>query len=192
MIEQIRSFIAIEIPDDAKHKLGEIEILLKSDGQSGVKWVNPDSIHLTLKFLGNIAANRTEEISAAVKESVRGVSPFQLKIEGLGTFPNLKRAQVVWVGLKGEVEKVENLQQQLERNLEMIGFPAERRAFTPHLTLARVNDRASADERQRIGRRIKETSFEAGVLKVDSINLMKSQLSRQGAVYSRLSKVYLD
>ncbi|MFC2070678.1 RNA 2',3'-cyclic phosphodiesterase [Chloroflexota bacterium] len=190
-MEQIRSFIAIELPDELKQKLVQLEVRLKAEGQSGVKWVNPNSMHLTLKFLGNITADKTSEINAAVKESAQGISPFRLKVEGVGAFPNLRRVQVVWVGLSGEVEKLGSLQQQLEKNLEPLGFPAEKRTFTPHLTLARVNNRVSPDDRQKLGKLIAETSFEAGVLEVNAVNLMKSQLTRQGAIYSRISSVRL-
>jgi 2'-5' RNA ligase len=191
-MEQIRSFIAIELPDKLKLKLGELETQLKSGRQSGVKWVNPDSMHLTLKFLGNIPVDKTGEITGAIGEAARGVSPFSLKVEGLGAFPNLRRVQVVWVGLSGEVEKLSRLQQQLELNLELLGFSPESRAFTPHLTLARVNNRASPDERQALGEQIAETKFESGTFQVSAVSLIKSQLTRQGAIYSRISSVNLS
>ncbi|MFC1901199.1 RNA 2',3'-cyclic phosphodiesterase [Chloroflexota bacterium] len=191
-MEQIRSFIAIELPDELKLKLGQIEANLKTEGQSGVKWVNPDSIHLTLKFLGNIAADRTGEITVAIEKSIQGLSPFQLKAEGLGAFPNLRRVNVVWVGLHGDMEKLKALQQKLESNLEPLGFPPESRAFTAHLTLARVNNRASPEDRQRLGKLISETDFSSEVMDVKAINLMKSQLTRQGAIYSRISTVDLS
>jgi len=190
-VEQIRSFIAIELPDELRLKLGRIEAQLKSGGQSGVKWVNPDSVHLTLKFLGNIAVGRTGEIAGAIEEAAGGVSPFSLKVEGLGAFPNLRRVQVVWVGLSGEIDKLGRLQQRLEANLERLGFPPEKRSFTPHLTLARVNNRATPEERQGLGKHIAETKFEAGAIEVGSISLMKSELTRQGAIYSRISSVKL-
>jgi len=93
-MEPIRSFIAIELPDELKSELTRLEARLKSDNQPGVKWVNPDSIHLTLKFLGNIAADRTGEITRAMENAVQGISPFHLEVKELGVFPNLRRAQV--------------------------------------------------------------------------------------------------
>ncbi len=191
-MEQIRSFIAIELPGELKQKLGELENKLKSGGQQGVKWVNPNSMHLTLKFLGNINVDKTGEITAAIKESTAGVSPFNLKVEALGAFPNLRRVQVVWVGLSGEIDTLGRLQQQLERNLEKLGFSPESRAFTPHLTLGRVNNRVSPDERQGLGRRIAGMEFKAGAFRVDAITLMRSQLTRQGAIYNRISSVNLS
>ena len=190
-MEQIRSFIAIELPDELKLGLDQIEAQLKSEKQPWVKWVEPSSIHLTLKFLGNIAVDRTGDITRAMEEAARGIPPFQLEVKDLGVFPNLKRVQVAWVGLSGEVDKLSQLQQRLESNLERLGFAPESRAFTPHLTLARLRNQASLDERQRFGQLIASTRFEAVTIKVDAISLMRSQLTREGAIYSRLSVVGL-
>ncbi len=191
-MEQIRSFIAIELSDELKQKLSQLEARLNAAGIYGVRWVNPESIHLTLKFLGDIAADRTEEITSVMEDSVRGVSRFRLVVEGLGAFPNLRRVQVAWVGLGGDTEVLKSLQRKIESNLEPLGFPAEKRDFTPHLTLARVNNRASPDDRKKLGKLISETDFTSVTLEVDSVNLMKSQLTRQGAIYSRLSVVNLS
>ncbi len=188
---QIRSFIAIELPDELRQKLGELEARLKSGGQRQVRWVNPNSIHLTLKFLGNITADKVNEITGVMEGVAREIPPFRLEVKGPGVFPNPKRARVAWVGLSGEVDKLLQLQQNLEANLETLGFAAELRAFTPHLTIARVNDVASPEERQKFGELVTGTGFEAGNIKVDAISLMRSQLSRAGAIYSRLGLVRL-
>ena len=190
-MEQIRSFIAIELPDELRLKLGQLEAQLKSGKQPWVKWVNPDSIHLTLKFLGNIASDRTGEITRAMEEAAQGIPPFHLEVKDLGVFPNLKRVQVVWVGISGEVDKLGEFQQRLESNLACLGFAPESRPFTPHLTLARLRNQASLDERQRFGQLIAGSRFEAGAIEVDAINLMRSQLTREGAIYSRISSVRL-
>ena len=190
-MEQIRSFIAIELPDELRLKLGQLEAQLKSGKQPWVKWVNPDSIHLTLKFLGNIASDRTGEITRAMEEAAQGIPPFHLEVKDLGVFPNLKRVQVVWVGISGEVDKLGEFQQRLESNLACLGFAPESRPFTPHLTLARLRNQASLDERQRFGQLIASSRFEAGAIEVDAINLMRSQLTREGAIYSRISSVRL-
>ncbi len=189
-MEVVRSFIAIELPDEVRLKLDQLEAQLKS-GQPGVKWVDPNSIHLTLKFLGNITIDKTEEITRAMEEAARGIPPFHLEVKDLGVFPNLKRVQVAWIGMSGEVDKLSQLQQRLESNLERLGFAPEARAFTPHLTLARFRNQASLDERQRFGQLIADTRFKAGTIKVNTISLMRSQLTRQGAIYSRISLIKL-
>lgn len=184
--EKFRSFIAIELPVEIRQKLGELESRLKS-GAEAVRWVNPNSIHLTLKFLGDIAIDRIGEVTTAMEEAARGVAPFSIQVKDAGVFPDVKRARVAWVGLSGETARLLQLQQRLESNLQPLGFAVEARALTPHLTLARIEDRASADERQRFGRLVVGTAFEAGSIKVDAISLMRSQLSRAGAIYSRLA-----
>lgn len=191
-MEQIRSFIAIELPDELGLELTQLEAQLKSDKQPGVKWVDPDGIHLTLKFLGNITADRIEGITRAIEEAVRGISPFQLKVKELGVFPNFKRVQVAWVGVSGEVDKLAQLQKRIESNLTPLGFAPESRLFKPHLTLARLHAQTSLDERQRFGQVIVNTTFEAACpIEVDAISLMKSQLTPEGAVYSQISSVEL-
>jgi len=192
-MEQIRSFIAIELPAELKLELVQLEAQLKSGKQLGVKWVDPDGIHLTMKFLGNIAVDRVEGITRAMEEAVRGISPFQLKVKELGVFPNLKRVQVAWVGLSGEVDKLVQLQKRIESNLTPLGFPPESRPFAPHLTLARLRAQTLPDEKQRFGQLIANTTFEAAhTIEVDAINLMKSQLTREGAIYSQINSIRLE
>ena len=192
-MEQVRSFIAIELPDELKTALYRLEAQLKSGKQPSVKWVNPNGIHLTLKFLGNVAVDRMTAITRAIENAVKEISPFRLEVKGLGAFPNLNRVQVVWVGVSGEIDRLSHLQQRLESNLARLGFAHESRPFKPHLTLARFRDQASSDERQSLGQLIADTGFESThIIKVDAINLMKSQLTREGAIYSRISSVRLN
>jgi 2'-5' RNA ligase len=186
-MEQVRAFIAIELPERLKLELGKLETQLKTEKQTWIKWVDPNSIHLTLKFLGNINVDSIGEITGKMEEATRGISPFLLEVKNLGVFPNLKRVQVAWVGITGEIDKVVQLQQRLESNLEHLGFASEKRKFTPHLTLARLRDQATPDERQRFGQLIASTRFEADTISVEAISLMKSQLTRQGAIYGRLT-----
>jgi 2'-5' RNA ligase len=191
-MEQMRCFIAIGLPEEVKAGLAQLQAQLKSGDQPRVKWVDPYGIHLTLKFLGNVAMDRIDGITGAMGKSAQGVSPFRLKVEGLGVFPNLRRVQVVWVGMSGEVDRLVQLQQRIESNLAGLGFAPEGRRFTPHLTLARLRDRVSLDERQEFGQLIADTKFEATyTFNVSAINLMRSQLTREGAIYSRISSVEL-
>ena len=192
-MEQVRSFIAIELPDELKLGLAQLEAQLKMSKQPWVKWVDPYSIHLTLKFLGSIAVDRISEIIGVMEESIQGIPPFRLEVKDLGVFPSLRRVQVAWVGISGEVDKLSRLQQHLESHLARLGFTPESRPFTPHLTLARLRNRASLDERQSFGHLITTTRFEAiYTIKVAAINLMRSQLTREGAIYSRIGSVGLD
>ena len=191
-MEQIRSFIAIELPDEVKQALVQLQAQLKTGKQPPVKWVDPYSVHLTLKFLGNIAVAKTGEITAAIEKAAQGMSPFQLEVKELGVFPNFKRVRVVWVGVSGEIAQLSQLQKRIESNLAPLGFAPESRPFTPHLTLARVREQASPGEQQSLGQLIASTRFEAVYrFSVDSINLMRSQLTSEGAIYSRISTIKL-
>ena len=191
-MEQVRSFIAIELPDELKQELVQLQEKLKLGRQPGVKWVDPYSIHLTLKFLGSVAVDKIDTITEAMETAANGISPFHLEIGGLGVFPNLKRVQVAWVGVSGEVDELGQLQQRLESNLACLGFVPESRRFTPHLTLARLRNEVSLGERQRFGRLITDTKFDTHhTIQVDSISLMRSQLTREGAIYSQISSVKL-
>jgi len=191
-METIRAFIAIELPAELRQELTRLQAELKADNRLRIKWVNPNGIHLTLKFLGNIPVSDTDRITQAMTDAARRIMPFYLKTETLGAFPNLKRAQVVWVGLGGETDKLKQLQQLIETNLTQLGFAAEQRQFKPHLTLARLGREVSPAERQHLGEFIASTRFEMGErMKVDSINLIRSQLTREGAVYSRISSAEL-
>jgi 2'-5' RNA ligase len=191
-MEEVRSFIAIELPEAVKLNLSQLEAKLKSGRQTSVKWVAPESIHLTLKFLGNVVPESIKDIAQAMAEAAQGIPPFRLEVKDLGVFPNLKRVQVAWVGVHGEIDKLSQLQQRLDANLSRLGFAPEGRPFTPHLTIARLRDNASPAERQALGQLIASTRFEAGAFSVDAISLMKSQLTREGPIYSRISQVALS
>ncbi len=191
-IEQIRSFIAIELPDEVKSALAELQTGLQTDRQPSVKWVDPYAIHLTLKFLGSIAGDRISDISSAIEEAAQDFSPFSLEIKGLGVFPNFKRVRVVWVGMGGDIPRLKQLQQRIESNLVPLGFARESRPFTPHLTLARVRENASPTEQQRFGQLIADSSFEtAHHFTAGSISLMRSQLTPEGAIYRQITKIGL-
>ena len=191
-MEEIRSFIAIELPGAVKLNLSQIATQLKSGRRFEVKWVAPESIHLALKFLGNILVESTKDIAQAMAEAAQGIPPFRLEVRDLGAFPNLKRVQVAWVGVRGEIDKLSQFQQRLDSNLSRLGFAPEGRPFTPHLTIARLRDSTSSTERQAFGQLIASTQFETGLFAVDAISLMKSQLTREGPIYSRITQVALS
>jgi 2'-5' RNA ligase len=191
-MEQIRSFIAIELSDEVKQAFGRLQSKLKNVGKTPVRWVNPEIIHLTLKFLGDVDTAIIGDITKAVEEAARGVDPFNIEVSGLGVFPNLQGVHIVWVGLSGELEKLNRLQKRIETALTPLGFKPEGRAFTPHLTLGRVRDNARPDERQALGRLVSGTDFkEKYVISVKSINLMKSQLTREGPIYTKIGSAAL-
>jgi 2'-5' RNA ligase len=190
--EEIRSFIAIELPEEAKKGLSKLRKKVERDEHRFVKWVDPGGIHLTLKFLGNIPFKQVTEITKAIEEAAQGISPFHLEISGLGAFPNLKQARVFWVGIGGEMDKLSRLQQNIDSALAVLGFAKEERSFVPHLTLARIREGASPPERRSFGELVGSTIFEDKYpVEVEAIRLMRSQLMPTGAIYTCLSVVGL-
>ncbi len=191
-MEEIRSFISIELPEPVRSHLAELQRLLRQSGNLPVKWVRPESIHLTLKFLGNVASSRVPELSEAISKAVDGFGPIDLKIGAPGAFPNARSPRVVWVGLEGQTDELSRLQASVERALNPLGFPPEKRSFAPHLTLGRVRDQARPDERRRLGEAV--AGLDAGAatgFRADSVNLMKSVLAIEGAIYTCLSTATL-
>ena len=186
-VEQVRSFVAIELPDEVKQWLARLQAKLKSGGQFPVKWVDPYNIHLTLKFLGSVGVDRIDGIIRAIEQAARGIAPFRLEVKGLGVFPNTRRVQVAWAGISGDLDRLVQLQEHIESNLSPLGFAPELRSFTPHLTIARLRDRASIEERSSFGQLIAAASFEAAYgFSVDFVKLMRSQLTSDGPVYSQI------
>ena len=190
--EQIRSFVAIELPEEAKAGLARLRRELERDEHKFVKWVDPRGIHLTLKFLGDIPSRRVTEITEAMGKAVQGFFPFRLEISGLGAFPSLKQPRVLWVGVGGEVDNLSRLQQSIDCALAALGFAAEERPFVPHLTLARIREGASPSERRSFGELVGSTTFEDKYpIEVEAVRLMRSQLTPAGAIYTCLLVVGL-
>jgi 2'-5' RNA ligase len=191
-MEQIRSFIAIELPADVRSALAELQAGLRTNNPPQVKWVDPDSIHLTLKFLGNIPAAKINDIGDALVQVARDFSPLSLEVQGLGVFPDFRRVRVVWVSLGGDISQLKQLQQRIDSSLMPLGFARESRPFTPHLTLARVRERATPAEQQQLGQIISDARFKTTHrFTAESISLMQSQLTTGGAIYRQITAVGL-
>ena len=128
----------------------------------------------------------------AMKKTVQGPAPFHLEISGLGAFPSLKQPRVVWVGVGGALDKLSELQRNIDSALAALGFVREERPFVPHLTVARVREGAPASERGRLGELLGSAAFERPYrIEVEAVRLMRSQLTPAGAVYTCLSVVGL-
>jgi 2'-5' RNA ligase len=144
----VRTFVAIELPEEVKEEPGELQARLKSFTPF-VNWVEPGQIHLTLSFLGDVLEDKLKEVFTAVEEGISKVKPFILKPSGLGCSPNFRKPRVLWVGLEGEVEILAQLQGQIEKNLLTAGFnsPAARR--TPDLYRGETSSRFNRDSTAR-------------------------------------------
>jgi RNA 2',3'-cyclic 3'-phosphodiesterase len=191
-MEKIRAFIAIELSEDVKRTLTRLQNKLKSGCQTSVRWTDPNATHLTLQFLGDIDQGLTGKIASAMAQAADGIHPFHLAIGRPGVFPDPGRVRVVWVGLTGDLEALSQLQKRIESALLPFGFAAEARLFTPHLTLGRVRDEARPEERQSLGKMVIKTAAEStGAFAVNSVYLIKSQLTPQGPIYTCLGSAGL-
>ena len=191
-MKAIRVFIAIELPESVKSSLAAIQREIKSAERDCVKWVAPDNIHLTLKFLGDVDANRIPALADAMSAAGKDIAPFRLNLDTPGAFPNTRNPRVIWVGLAGEMETLHNLQRNIENALIALDFPREDRNFSPHLTLGRVRDKATPANRHGLGEAVSSLQTTRSMpFDVSSVNLIQSTLTREGAVYNRLATATL-
>ena len=188
MPQTIRTFIAIKLPENTITSLREVQEGIRSHGIH-LRWVRPENIHLTLKFLGDIKEDNLEKITAALHESIAAYEPISLYAKGLGVFPGIKRPRVVWVGIAGQLESLIGLQQSLEQGLEGLGFEKEKRPFKGHLTLGRIKRRI--DPKQLGNALIKYDEFKSETFSAENIVMYKSELKPTGAVYTEIVKIPL-
>ena len=184
----IRSFIAIDLPEETRKALEDIQKKLKKSG-AGVRWVKPGSIHLTLKFLGNIHLAQVEDIALAVAQEVRDQPPITLGAAGLGAFPSRRKPRVIWIGMEGEVQRLSRIQARVENALEPLGFVREKRVFQPHLTIGRVKDRRRLQVLIDAMATLDMEPFNS--FDADEIILYKSDLRPTGAIYTKLHRMPL-
>lgn len=184
----IRSFIAIDLPEATRQGLAAVQEQLKQS-RARVRWVKVSSIHLTLKFLGNIHPDQVNDIAETAALVFRNEHPLTLYAEGLGAFPSQRKPRVIWVGLQGQVERLGRIQARLEKVLQPLGFAPEKRPFRPHLTIGRVKDRR---ELQSLVDAMTTLDMEpCNSFDADEIILYKSDLRPTGAIYTKLHRMPL-
>jgi len=183
----LRLFVAVELGEEALRALASLQEALRREGLDGLRWVRPEGVHLTLKFLGETPADRVPRIEAALGEAVSSVPAHVLRLDGLGTFGGRRSPRVLWVGLQGDLEELQRLQRNVEAALAKAGFPREDRAFSPHLTLARVRPEAAASLGEPIARAMQVAPAPEASIAVREVSLMRSTLGPGGAVYDRLA-----
>ena len=182
MPEEIRSFLAFDIDSESVLKrMTEVQGLLVKTG-ADLKVVEPKNIHMTLRFLGNISPGTVDRIFEGMKR-VQFV-PFDVKIRGVGAFPNARYPRVVWAGITEGADQLRSIFSQLEPSLRSLGFAPDPKGFSPHLTIARVR---SGRNKAELARFISENEeYEFGVVRAACLRLKKSDLTRQGPIYSTL------
>jgi 2'-5' RNA ligase len=190
----LRLFIAFDLPAAAKDALAALQAAWQraSGAAQAVKWVAVPSIHLTLKFLGSTPPAQVDLIRLALGEAMAGTRPLTVRLAAPGVFPSPQRARVLWVGLAGELDALVAAQQRVERALGPLGFPPEERRFTPHLTLGRVRENASPDERRALGAAAARLRVpDAPLIALDVVHVMRSELRPSGARYTSLAQIPL-
>lgn len=179
MSQAIRSFIALEIPKNIQGQI-RAEVNKLKPMIPGVRWVNPENMHLTLKFLGEIDTEHVAKVKAICSQVVPIHTSFILSLSGLGAFPNVHKARVVWTAFAGEVNSLTHLQQHLDKKLAEAGFHPDERPFKPHLTLCRLKNQKLD---QKAMNYIRDSKFVSDPFKVGPVVLMRSDLHQSGPVY---------
>jgi 2'-5' RNA ligase len=189
----LRLFTALELPPALRRQLANlIAALGEALPRGSVRWVRAEGIHLTLKFYGEVPAGQVPALQASLRQAALGASPLQLELNGLGTFPNPARPRVVWVGIKGDLERLSGLQRAVEEAAIPLGFEPEARGFSPHLTLGRVNAGWRPADKQKLGEAFARLGPGLhGLFAAETLSLMQSDLRPDGAVYTCLLAVAL-
>ncbi len=183
----MRSFIAIEMPAKIQAAIGQSTAeLQKAVPKPLVRWVARENVHLTLKFLGDVSPANLEQLAEALKLEAAKQEAFSLSVHGLGAFPNLRRARVIWIGLEAP-PALGSIQHCVEGLANRLGYPAEDRPFSPHLTIGRVGQSASAADLSRIRAALEGCQVgDLGTVNVEAVHIFKSDLLPSGSVYTHL------
>jgi 2'-5' RNA ligase len=183
---KVRTFIAVEIAEEVRKRIAEFQEKLRQE-PGRVSWSKPENIHLTLKFLGDVEETEIPKIVEAVERAVEGIAPFEVAVESSGGFPSLRRPRVLWIGCNDEDGRLKELAERVEQELAGLGYPRERRRFSPHLTIGRPKSPFI----EKISQRMEQTEFVGGTMPVREVVVMKSQLHPKGAIYTPLARVAL-
>ncbi len=181
-MDYIRAFIAIPLPDSIRIYLAHLQKQLKSNNLPKASWPKPDSMHLTLKFLGNVKPSDIKTIQKCMEKSVSYIPQFSLVATSIGVFPSVKKTRVIWSGIKGDIQNLNALVKGIEFQLfEHLDIPTEKKRFLPHLTLARL--KRSVDPKK-MTNLIKECKGEVSdEFIVSKIHFVQSKLKSSGATH---------
>jgi 2'-5' RNA ligase len=181
----IRVFLAIELSSGIRKNLSSLQQQLKAT-LPPINWVRPESIHLTLKFLGYVDPSLVSQLLSALEPIGEKHAPFSVAIQGLGVFPQVKHPRIFWVGLTGNTQALQELVFEIDVVLETMGFPPEEKTYHPHLTLARIKRENAKVGSALIRTKALESDQHLGTLVVDGFTLFQSDLGSSGARYTSL------
>ncbi|WP_161490792.1 RNA 2',3'-cyclic phosphodiesterase [Methanonatronarchaeum thermophilum] len=184
----MRSFISLDLPSEFKDEIERIQHELSASG-ADLNLVDPEKVHITLKFLGEIDSNQLKKVVSGVENAVKGFNSFKASIEEVGVFPDIGYIKVVWLGVDKGSEKVVDLHKRIEREMVSIGFSEEEHEFVPHATLARVK---SGRNKERLVDALKKNEgIYVGETTFDVVKIKKSELKPEGPEYTDLKEVKL-
>jgi 2'-5' RNA ligase len=180
--QKVRSFLAVPVPDAGIQALEAVVKILDPEIGRHIRWVRPEGIHVTLKFMGDIPVATAENILEVLPAVTAGFSPFELAISGLGAFPNLRRPRVLWAGLTGELKRLSELQAAVDDAVGKLGLPKEQRPFSPHLTLGRVRREVTDGHLRKIEEVMSAAEPPAASpWTAGTVNLMRTELDPAGS-----------
>ncbi len=188
---KVRCFIAVELSDEAR---GEVQGLIDAVSAleiRGVRAVRPGGVHVTLRFLGDIERDAVPRAIEAIRASAPRSQPFCLRLAGIGAFPNIRSARVLWVGVSGDTERLSDLHEFVEDELSGAGFRRDRRRFNPHITLARLRERVSNSDRRRVVETASAVGHERTAFTVGAVTLFQSTLHPEGSIHTPICRAQL-
>lgn len=183
----LRAFLAAELPSHLQDAIEKATAGLRARlGNDLIRWVPVRNIHLTLKFLGDISLSGLDLVKHLLETEAAKYQPFDMRVEGLGCYPDPRRPRVLWIGLQAP-PALNSLQHDLDAATARLGYPSEEREFSPHLTIGRVRQNAGSTDLQKIRTALEQARVgDLGTAHVDAIHLFKSELQPTGSVYTRL------
>jgi 2'-5' RNA ligase len=192
-METIRTFIAVDFPLEIKEKITEITAFFQTKLlPAQIKWVDPEHMHLTLKFMGETPLDKLVQIKQSIHQVVSGFPSFKIEIKALGMYPNIKRPRVIWLGINDENNLI-LLHNQLDQALKDEGIKPEKRPFYPHLTIGRVRRSADQESIRQIGKILSQYKISSlGKVEINELVYYQSVLTPQGPIYTILQSPPLN
>ena len=182
----LRVFIAVELPHEIQQAIHKATVNIRQATGALIRWVPPENMHLTLKFLGDVSPSSVDLLTQMLHTEADSSHCFDMHVSGLGSFPSLKRPRVIYIGIQAPAG-LETLQRGVESASRRFGYESEDRAFSPHLTIGRVRQDVSASDQQKIRQALENIRIDSlGTARVDSVHLFKSDLKPSGSVYTKL------
>jgi 2'-5' RNA ligase len=191
MPQELRTFLAIDLPDPIKEKIiGHLQTF-RDLTKSSVKWVEKENLHITLKFLGKFGQSHIDHLNTSLTDRLKTISIFKMHIDRMGAFPNLHLPKVIWLGFDNP-DNLSQIYKHIEDSVVKLGYAADNRSFSPHLTLGRVRRDLPGGEIKSVGQILAsaELNFQAEFT-AERITFFQSELSREGPIYAKLFEVNL-